>query len=204
MDTLESAVRRAAEVGDLDREAIEHEVALALQAVADDWERGELPASERMALDAVGAPAEIVRGGRVAPRLRGSLDWAQVRATAVPVDAAAERLGVSSSMVRRVIGERPGDGQGLLGVRSEGQRWLVLAYQLPDERGQGGEPGSPQGRRVQRNLPPRMHPLAVRAWWETPNDGLFVEDRVLTPREWLAKGLDGAYLVEVAQHEDAD
>ena len=127
-DTLESAVRGAAEVGHLDRKAIEHEAAVALQAAADGWERGELPASERMPLDAVGVPAEIVRGGSVAPRLRGSLDWAQVRATAVPADAAAERLGVSISMLRRVIGERPGDGQGLLGVRSEGQRWWVLAY----------------------------------------------------------------------------
>ena len=104
-------------------------------------------------------------------------------------------------MVRCVVGQAPGDGGGLRGERG---RWLVFAYQPPDESGHGGEPGSPPGRRVQQHLPPRMHPVAVRAWWDAPNGGLFLDGGELTPREWLARGLEVCHLIEVAKTEDAD
>ena len=202
--TVESAVEKVAAAGHVERETVEREVVLALEGLASGWARGGLPAPEQAALAAVDAPTEVAAGGEIEPWLRGRLGWAEMRATALPVETAAARLGVGASMVRRVVGETPGGSGGLLGVRGERGRWLVFAYQLPDEHGRGGEPGSPSGRAVQQQLPPRMHPLAVCTWWDAPNAGLFVDGRELTPRQWLTSGFDVSHLVEVAKTEDAD
>lgn len=126
-----------------------------------------------------------------------------MRARAVPVANAARRLGLTDSALRRVIGSTAGSGVELLGTRTGQGAWRVFAYQLPDRDGNGGEPASAVGRRVQRSLPPGMHPVAVAAWWDAPNDGLYLDGTEHTPRGWVADGLDPDRVVETALHEDA-
>lgn len=91
----------------------------------------------------------------------------------------------------------------LLGIKTGRGAWRVFAYQLPDSDGSGGEPASSVGRRVQRSLPPGMHPVAGAAWWDAPSVGLHLDGTEHTPRGWVAAVLDLDRVVDTALHEDA-
>lgn len=201
--SLDGVVERVAQAAHVDREVVERELIAGLERMAAELARPAIPAGDAGALEAIDTPAgddDAVLAYQ--PWLRGELAWHQMVATAVRLVEAAARLGVSDSAVRHVVGRRPGDG-GLLGVRDARQRWRIFAYQLPDADGAGGEPGSVEGRRVQQALPPRMHPVAVAAWWDAPHPGLLVDGHELSPRRWLACGYDPDQLVAAAESEDA-
>lgn len=198
---LDGAVDRVAELAQVDREIVERELVDGLEQMAIEVARSAIPAGDRAALEAVDTPTSDTATTALQPWLRGKLAWQQMIATAVPLTEAARRLGVSDSAVRHVVGTHPGDGA-LLGVRDARKRWRIFTYQLPGADGCGGEPGSAEGRRVQQALPPRMHPVAVAAWWDAPHPGLLTGGRELTPRQWLARGYSPDRLVAAAGSED--
>lgn len=56
--------------------------------------------------------------------------------------------------------------------------------------------------RVNRELDPGAHPVAVYNWHHTPNVDLLVEDhpdRTVTPLDWLNAGYDPAQLARLAR-----
>ncbi|MGM0819476.1 MAG: hypothetical protein ACQETV_08810 [Actinomycetota bacterium] len=202
--TLDDAVVAYAEAAHTEREAVEAELAgLLAELAATSRTAAALPQAERAALAAVATPADPADAA-VGPSLRGALARRRMDASAVRLDDAARRLGISASAIRHVIGARTGGGTELLGCKDERGRWHVHAYQLPDEHGHGGQPASPAGRRAQRALPAGMEPLAVAAWWDAPNAGLLADEREWAPRGWLGTGGDPARLVEVAAAEGRD
>lgn len=202
--TLDAAVVEYAEAARTDRDAVERELSVLLRELATMSRTATaLPESERAALAAVDTPADVAETS-IAPRLRGALARHGMAAAAVRLDEAAGLLRITASAIRRVIGTQTGGGTELLGTRDERGRWLLFSYQLPDEEGVGGEPGSPAGRRVQRALPSGMDSLAVQAWWEAPNAGLCVEGEEWSPRAWLAAGGDVQHLIAVATAEGVD
>ena len=48
-----------------------------------------------------------------------------------------------------------------------------------------------------------MHPFAVARWWDTPDEALYLQGEVLTPREWVDRGYNPDVLITAAEHEDA-
>lgn len=200
---LDDAVQKVAEAAHVDRHVAERELADSLQQLAADLRHSVVPEGDKAALAQTDTPARVDLSQAVRPWVRGRLAWAEMYATAVPLPEAATLLGVSDSALRRVVGTHPGEG-GLLGIQDRSGRWRVFGYQLPRSDDPQGVPGSPSGRRVQRALPPAMHPVAVAAWWDAPNAGLSAGDHELSPRAWLSRGYSVDQLVAVAECEDAD
>ena len=200
---LTDAVARYAEAVGTTVDAAENELTAVVSELAEAAAAGAVPAWDAEVLDRIDTP--IVTGDLAVAdtRLRGDAAWHRMRSTAVSVEDAARLLDVSSSAVRRVIGDRPGGGVELLGVKDSHGRWRVFTYQLPGPEGSGGEPARRVGRRVQRSLPAGMHPVGVAAWWDAPNSGLYLDGSELSPRRWVALGLDPDQVVAAAEYEDA-
>lgn len=202
--TLDEAVARYARVIDAPAEEAAEELARELDHVSDSLEAASVPAADREALRRVDTPAEPSDVSLAGPWIQGRAGEQHMRVTAVPLSEAAERVGVSTSALRRVIGGTTGPGVELLGFKDSRGSWRVFTYQLPpDADGTGGEPASRTGRRVQRELPPRMHPVAVAAWWDAPNAALYLDGDELTPRGWIAGDLNPDQVIAAARHEDA-
>lgn len=197
----EAVLRYAEAVGTTVAEA-ENELTAVLSDLAEAAAAGSIPDWDASTLHGIDTPAVAVGLSNADPRLRGDAAWSRMRATAVPVEKAVQLIGVSSSAVRRVIGERPRPDVELLGVKDDHGRWRVFTYQLPGPDGRGGEPSTRSGRRAQRSLPAGMHPVAVAAWWDAPNAALYLDGVEHSPRYWLAQGLDPDQVEAAALHED--
>ncbi|HEU5034738.1 MAG TPA: DNA-binding protein [Mycobacteriales bacterium] len=155
-------------------------------APADD-PAAALSAPEREALAAVGADLQR-RGRREAdPRAAAAAGVAAVLADAVPVAAAAQRLGVDASRVRHRLADHQ-----LFGVRrSDG--WRLPSWQF----GPDGLP-LPGLERVLRALPADVHPVVATRFFLTPQPELVLGRTALSPRQWLAGGGDPAAVVALA------
>lgn len=203
MSALDEAIDLYARLRDLPREQVEATLAEAVAHEAAQADLFVLPAAERNALQRTGTPVRPDGAHLAVAAAQGDLAHERMRARAVPVADAARRLGLTDSALRRVIGTTTGPGVELLGAKTGRGAWRVFAYQLPDSDGNGGQPATTVGRRAQRALPPGMHPVAVAAWWDAPNAGLYLDETEHTPRGWIAAGLDPDRVTEVALHEDA-
>lgn len=199
---LTEAVARYAEAVGTSVVEAEDELTAVVSDLAEAAARGSMPGWDASVLRRVDTPPVTADLAIVDPQLRGDAAWSRMRATAIPVEEAAQRLEVSASAVRRVIGDRPRPDVELLGVKDDRGRWRVFAYQLPGPDGRGGEPATRSGRRVQRSLPAGMHPVAVAAWWDAPNAALYLDGVEHAPRHWLARGLDPDQVVAAAEYED--
>ena len=201
--TLREAVARYAEaVGTTVGEA-ENELTAVVSELAEAAVPGALPRWDTEVLGRIDTPDVSTDLAVADMRLAGDAAWHRMRSTAVSVEDAAPLIGLSASAVRRVIGDRPAADVELLGVKDSHGRWRVFAYQLPHASGSGGEPATRLGRRVQRSLPPRMHPVAVAAWWDASNAALYLDGSELSPRQWVASRLDPDQVVSAAEYQDA-
>ena len=102
------------------------------------------------------------------------------------VDVVAGRLGVHPSRVRQMLGERS-----LFGMKI-GSEWRVPSFQFA-------------GARLVNNLgpviratPEHLHPIALQNWFTRPDPALTVDDRAVSPRDWLESGGDPARAAAIA------
>ena len=106
------------------------------------------------------------------------------------VKEASERLGTTSGRVRQMVA----DGSLYSFLIDNGRH-------VPDF--QFARNGLvPNITRVNRELDPGAHPVAVYNWYHTPNSDLFVEDhpdRTVTPLDWLNAGYDPGKLAALAK-----
>lgn len=203
MSELDRAIVRYAEAVGAPVEVAAEELAVYLDDIAQALDAGAMPVADQEALERIDTPTSPTEAGLAVPWLRGEAALHRMRSTAVALGEVAARLDVSDSALRRVIGSTTGLDVELLGFKDSRGAWRVFAYQLPGADGGGGEPATRVGRRVQRALPPGMSPVAVAAWWDAPNAALYLDGRELSPRRWVADGLDPDQVVAAAEHEDA-
>lgn len=114
---LADAVARYAEAVGTSVAEAEDELTTVLSELAEAASAGAIPAADATALRRVDTPVVTSNLAVADARLGADAAWSRLRATAVAIDEAAERLGVTASAVRRVIGERPGPGVELLGTK---------------------------------------------------------------------------------------
>ena len=123
------------------------------------------------------------------PVLKGALEYAVLRATALTTEEAAARLGVNDSWIRQRLAERA-----LYGLEIDG------AWRLP--RFQFGEEGLvPNIERVIAQLDTSLAVIAVFHWFTSANPDLAspeTRDAPLSPLSWLGRGLDPAPVVQLA------
>ncbi len=200
---LTEAIARYADAVGTTVDEAETELTAVVNELAEAASAGAVPLWDAQVLGRIDTPLVTADLGVADAQLAGDAAWHHMRSTAVSVDDAARRVEVSASAVRRVIGERPGGHVELIGVKDGHGRWRVFAYQLPGTGGNGGEPATRLGRRVQRSLPAGMHPVAVAAWWDAPNAALYLDGIELSPRRWVALGLDPDQIVAAAAYDDA-
>lgn len=82
----------------------------------------------------------------------------------------------------------------LLGVWCNGHHWRVLAFQVTLK---GLLPGLDD---ILGRIPDDIDPLAVYAFFNTPQPTLLRRGRMVTPVEWLSSRADPAAVVELARH----
>ena len=201
--TLSEAVARYAEAVGTTVDEAENDLTVVVSERAEAASAGAVPIWDAEVLRRIDTPVVSTDLAVAGTHLAGDAAWHRMRSSAVSLEDAARLLDVSASAVRRVIGDRPATDAELLGVKDSHGRWRLFAYQLPDAGGRGGEPGTRLGRRVQRSLPPGMHPVAVAAWWDAPNAVLYLDGSELSPRRWVASGLDPDQVVAAAECQDA-
>lgn len=200
---LTEAVTRYAEAVGTTVDEAERQLTAVVSGLTEATSTVGIPVGDAEVLRRIDTPAVTADLAVAVARLAGDTAWLRMRATAVGVEDAARLIGASASTVRRVIGDRPTGKVELLGVKDSCGRWRVSTYQLPNTDSSGGEPATPLGRRVQRPLPPGMHPVAATAWCNAPNVSLYLDGSELSPRKWVARQLDRDQTVAAAKHEDA-
>lgn len=124
------------------------------------------------------------------PVIRGALEYAAMRATALTTKEAAVRLEVNDSRVRQRLAERA-----LYGLKV-GDEWRLPLFQF-EEKG-GLVPGID---RVFPRLNQSLSPIAVFHWFTSPNSDLAsreTRDVPVSPIAWLRLGLDPTEVVELA------
>jgi excisionase family DNA binding protein len=123
------------------------------------------------------------------PVLRGALEYAAMRATALTTKDAAARLGVNDSRIRQRLAERA-----LFGLKV-GDEWRLPAFQF--------EKASlvPGIDRVIPKLSESLSAIAVFHWFVAPNPDLVsaeTDAKPVSPIEWLKLGLDPEAAAELA------
>ena len=102
---------------------------------------------------------------------------------------ASERLGVATSRIRQMVGDRS-----LYSFLLDGTR------HIPDFQF-SAEGLVPNIVSVNRVLDPSAHPVAVYNWYHSPNPDLFVDgdvDRIVSPLDWLNAGYEMNRLLLIA------
>lgn len=150
--------------------------------------RSELTPAEVAVLEAGGFDLDPRGHGDDDPVVRAIAAYAALIEGALTTAAAAARLGVAPSRVRQRLGERS-----LYGIMPDAD-WL-----LPDFQFDGAKvlPGLGQ---VVRALDPGLHPVAVDAFFATPEPELAdpATGRALAPRDWLRAGYPPADVARLA------
>jgi len=127
--------------------------------------------------------------GLADPVVRAALESAALRATALPLERAAARLGVGADEVEQRLGDRT-----LYGLEVDGQ-WRLPLFQF------AGEKLVPGIERVIPHLDPSLAPIAVLRWFASPNPDLAspeTNDAPVSPLVWLRRGLDPKPVAELA------
>ena len=113
---------------------------------------------------------------------------AQLRADSLSVEEAAKLLGVNPSRIRQRLGGKP---RTLLGMKV-GRAWRVFRYQLDGDR------LVLNLEKVIAAMPPRQDPVGDHNWLTLPDVDLEVDDRAVSPIEWLRRGREPEPVVETA------
>ena len=124
------------------------------------------------------------------PVLRGALEYAALRATALSTREAAARLGVNDSRVRQRLAERA-----LYGIKVD-DGWRLPLFQFEE---QGGL--VPNIDRILPRLDESLSAIAVFHWLTNPNPDLAsaeTRDEPVSPLAWLRLGLDADVVAELA------
>lgn len=138
-------------------------------------------------LDAHGGLERV--GPREAKRIavRSAADNAALLVTtSITLSQAAHKLGIDEAQVRNEVAD------GALYACRFGDQTRLPGWQFADD----GQP-VPGLRAVLAALPADLHPLSVNALMTLPREELVVEDRDLSPRDWLASDGDVAAVVDV-------
>jgi hypothetical protein len=142
--------------------------------------RGALPADELAFLHQAGVALDDLAplpAGVVPPEIRTAGKLASIVASALPVPAAAARLGIDASTVRHRLGVRS-----VYALRVNGA-WKLPLFQFSDAL-DAIIPGF-------GDLAPALvdlHPIDVFNWFTLPHVDLEIADRRASPREWLLSG----------------
>jgi hypothetical protein len=124
------------------------------------------------------------------PVLRGALEYAALRATALTTKEAAARLEVNDSRIRQRLAERA-----LYGLKVDDE-WRLPIFQFEEEGGL--VPGID---RVLPHLDESLSAIAVFHWLTTPNPDLVsaeTQGERVSPIAWLRLGLDPQEVAELA------
>jgi hypothetical protein len=124
------------------------------------------------------------------PVLRGALEYAALRATALTTKEAAARLDVNDSRIRQRLAERA-----LYGLKVDDE-WRLPLFQFKE---QGGL--VPNIDRVLPHLDEGLSAIAVLHWLTSPNPDLAsgeTDDEPVSPIAWLKLGLDPEEVAELA------
>ena len=124
------------------------------------------------------------------PVLRGALEYAAMRATALTTKEVAARLGVNDSRVRQRLA-----GRELYGLKVDDE-WRLPIFQFEEK-------GSlvPNIDRVLPRLDETLSPIAVFRWLTSPNPDLTsaeTHDEPVSPIAWLRLGLDPEEVIDLA------
>jgi hypothetical protein len=123
--------------------------------------------------------------------LRGALEYAALRATALTTKEAAARLAVNDSRVRQRLAERA-----LYGLKVDDE-WRLPIFQF------GAKGGLvPSIDRVLPHLDESLSAIAVLHWFASPNPDLASAEtrgEPVSPLAWLKLGLDPGAVVELAE-----
>lgn len=193
IDTIEDLDRALAERGVDDRADVLTALLQALDVFTyrrglgvDDPQR-HLSQHEQHALAAVGFDLEQ-EPSSAAPiaLMQAAAKFAALRATALSVRQAADRLGLDTSSIRRRLGDRT-----LYGIKADG-RWLLPAFQFE------GDALVPHAERALAALPAGVHPVAVANWFHGPDPDLELAGEPVAPRDWLLAGNDPEPVVALA------
>jgi hypothetical protein len=155
--------------------------------------RQALTPAELAFLDDAGVgPDELapLDAGVRSPPLRSAAKYAAVVASGLTVQAAARRLGVSTNDVRRRLVE-----QTLCGTRLD-RVWRLPLFQFTDDQATV-VPGF-------ASIAPALaglHPVCVANWFTLPHVDLVtgVDDRRVSPRDWLLAGGDAQELIPLVE-----
>lgn len=149
-----------------------------------------LSAGELEALTGVGLSIEPWPAERPDDPLSQSIvDYMALVDTSLTAAEAAHLLGVDVSRIRQRLRQRS-----LFGVDYEGE-WRLPRFQFERNK---PLPGLGE---VLVALPAELNALEIAEWFLTPNPDLELDRqvRVLSPREWLLRGLSSRRLAELAR-----
>jgi hypothetical protein len=124
------------------------------------------------------------------PVLRGALEYAAMRATALTTREAAARLDVNDSRIRQRLAERA-----LYGLKVNDE-WRLPLFQFEERGGL-----VPNIDRVLPRLSESLSAIAVFHWFTSPNPDLAsteTHDEPVSPIAWLRLGLDPEEVVDLA------
>ena len=134
------------------------------------------------------------------PYLQTVAEYTALVATALTVKAAATRLRVDPSQIRRRLGQRT-----LYGLKIDDD-WVLPTFQFSGEDGQPVRGLTD----VLPHLPPTLYPAAVYRWFTRPDPDLRLRalhpsdkddesaDVALSPRDWLNAGGTTAIVAALA------
>jgi hypothetical protein len=112
--------------------------------------------------------------------------YAALMASSLSVSEAAQRLRVDPSRVRQRLTERT-----LFGFKERGT-WRLPAFQFDAA---GTVPGLEV---VVPRVDPGLHPVAVERWFTLPCPDLEIDERAVSPRDWLRAGGSAEVVAEIA------
>ena len=113
--------------------------------------------------------------------------YLDILASGLSVAEAADRLGVTGSRVRQMLGQHL-----LYGVRPRGRAWVLPSWQFAGDR------LLPGVEVVNQALPRDCHPLAVDGFLRTDQPELEVGGTTLSPLAWLRQGGDPSVVQALA------
>lgn len=119
--------------------------------------------------------------------------------------AAIVKRSLSSEAVSRRLGLTPGRIRQMIADRSLYSFLIGRNRHIPDFQFQGNRL-APNITRVNKALPPGMHPVEVYNWFHLPNVDLFLDDDIdntVSPLDWLKAGHDVERVVILAGRLEA-
>lgn len=142
--------------------------------------------AERLALSSTGLDLTPLDSDEFDPRARTVAEQAVLRDTALSVNQAADRLGIDSSRIRHRVSSRH-----LVGWKDRGG-WRLPAWQFTDTD------VLPGLETVLAAMPFDQPALVLANFMTTRQEDLDLDDRPVSPREWLLAGGSAHRVAELA------